>query len=394
MRRILILSDIHALSRDLTKSYAGRTGGKLYVEDRTADKNSLLAVADALNSQKGQIDLLLCLGDLAHQAKLSVTMCVWHDIQRVAQLLEIPSVAAVTGNHDIASRSEDFKNEIPSDFLRHIYPMFPIDLPVVSDEYRLNSHAVTTIGDMSLVLIDTCSLHGYGGINADKIYNTGHLSAASVNSIIQKIGTAGARFYMVAMHHHPKRVDELKDPDYDQVVGGEYLLSELGKLPIPGIVVHGHKHMVKLRKSNEASNSPWILSASSLAANAYENMESYFSNQFHLIDIERPANMDFVRGKLRSWEWAANHWVKSENEVMRHEVGFGAQMGVKDVASAITGIVTSGFVSASEASVVVPDLPYLTSSAISDLRDELAKSKIQLLSEGLTPLAGFFRSGE
>lgn len=349
-------------------TYAGRSGSKLFIEDRTADKNCLLAIVDALESWKGSIDLLLCLGDLAHQAKKAVTMCVWADLQHVATSLEIPRVAAVTGNHDIASRPDTFQNEQPSQFLRHLRPPFPYPTALISEEYTLHSYAYTDVGNMALVLVDTCSLHGYGGSKADDIYNKGHIAGATIRSIVHRLKNSAAHFYLVAMHHHPQRVDQLADPDYDQIPDGDMLLDELSKLTMPGIIVHGHKHLVSLRRAGASTNAPWLFSASSLAANAYENMERYFSNQFHLVEIERPINESAIRGKILSWEWAANHWAESENEVMRHRVGFGARRSVADIAVEVAKLVTSGFYPFADVVRSVADLPYLTTQDIAQLR--------------------------
>jgi predicted MPP superfamily phosphohydrolase len=393
MLRALIISDIHALSRDLHKvsAYNGRTGSKLFVEDRTPDKNCLLAISEAVSGFRTKIDVLLCLGDLAHQAKRSVTMAVWNDIQRVANALSIPVILAVTGNHDIASRPEDFQDEAPSQFLFQLDPQFPSQKPKVASDYRRDSYAVTKIGDACFVLVNTCSLHGYGASNAAEVFNRGHLSEANIATMCKSIASSKAQYYLVLMHHHPRRVDEIADHDYDQLATGEVLIAALARLDIPGMIVHGHKHFVALRQSGISSAAPWLLSASSLAANAYEDMARYFSNQFHLLEIERPTNEEFIRGRVLSWEWATNQWVKSDNEVMRHAVGFGSQKSVAEIAHALSTFVTAGFVSFDDALRAAPDLPYLTAVGVRDLKDQLRRHGIELYSGDFERVSGFFR---
>lgn len=393
MIRFLIVSDIHALSRDMYNSsiYKGRAGGKLYIEDRTKEKNSILAIPTALHEYIGEIDVLFCLGDLAHQAKKAVAIGVWADIQRIAETLKISHVFGVTGNHDIGSRAEDFNNELPAKFLRQLYPPFPYNDEGIAERYALNAFASIEMGEAIIVLADTCSLHGYGGVNAPSIFDKGHLSEEAVNSIVADIKASSATYYILAMHHHPRRVDEISDPDYDQLPTGEYLLKELGKLDKPGMIVHGHKHFVAIRRGGTAANSPWILSASSLAANSYENMERFFSNQFHLVELERPGVSLAVQGRMFSWEWMTNQWVKSENEVMRHTTGFGAQKTPSEIAAIIDPLVSEGTLTIEEAAQTVADVQYLTNDGIRELKDELKRRHIHVYKGDYDQVAAFFR---
>lgn len=394
MIRALVLSDIHALSRDLKacNGYAGSTGSKLYIEDRSLDKNSILAISSALKEYKGTIDFLICLGDLAHQAKQTVLMCVWSDIYRLAYQLEIDLVCAVTGNHDVASRPEDFKSAVPAHHLTLIHPSFPCSETLVSEEYNLRSYAKYEHDQLCLILIDTCTLHGYGGTDVSSIYRRGHLSGEIIEKIASTISSSPCIFYIVAMHHHPRRVIAT-DGDNDAIENGDLLLEKLTSTGKPGIILHGHKHVVSLSQTGSGLNQPWVLSASSLAANAYENMERYFSNQFHILEIERPLKSMGIRGKLFTWEWAANTWIKSDNHMMHHDVGFGASRSMFDIANDLETMVTTGFFSKNDVAKTIPDIDYLTMSQIEELHNLLGARSIDALYHQSSALSGFIRRG-
>ncbi|WP_162791997.1 hypothetical protein [Pseudosulfitobacter sp. DSM 107133] len=98
--KFLIISDVHAISEELSKlpdghGYHGEDGSGFRIEHRTKSSNRILALGDCLNDQAGQIDVLVCLGDFAHQAKKLVLLQVWHDLHEVAQRLKIPMVIGI-----------------------------------------------------------------------------------------------------------------------------------------------------------------------------------------------------------------------------------------------------------------------------------------------------------
>ncbi|TPN47744.1 MULTISPECIES: metallophosphoesterase [unclassified Mesorhizobium] len=394
--RALVVSDIHAMSRDLAAAggYVGRTGGKLIIEDRSFSNNALVSIPRALQDYEGTIDVLFCLGDLAHQAKKTVLMCVWNDLHHIAAKLRIPSVIAVTGNHDVASRPEDFKDAAPSQFLKEIFPCFPSDQLDLSRAYDSQSYAFKEVGKAGVLLIDTCSLHGYGGGNADKIYNKGFISRDVVDSAVDTIKKSSSEYYIVVMHHHPRRVDLIVDSTYDEAENGEYLLSALEQSGKPGILIHGHKHFVSLKRAGNKPQSPWVFSASSLAANAYENMERFFSNQFHLVDFESVAKGGYLRGRIRSWEWGTNKWDFSENEMMKHSVGFGSSLSTDTLASEVAKIVQKGHYDIEELKSNLPDLGYLTPDEIKDLVEKLKALSITTYKGDTDQVAAFFRSAD
>ena len=126
--RLLVISDIHCLSKDIEKGggYFGSTGSDFFVEERSSRRNPILAVLHACQKMSPKIDALICLGDLAHQSKRLPFMQAWNDLHQLSRELSIHDVLAVTGNHDVLSRAEDVLDaETRLEFLQTVNPDFP-----------------------------------------------------------------------------------------------------------------------------------------------------------------------------------------------------------------------------------------------------------------------------
>lgn len=361
--KILVISDLHAMSTELKNkdAYVGRTGGKLYVENRNPKENQILAMHKALSRYSGQIDILFCVGDIAHQAKKIVTMLAWRDIHDLSKSLGIKEVIAVTGNHDIASRPDDFEEDEPRAFLHKLTPPFPSSDPDFNSSYQSNGIARKHIGRSQIIAIDTCKLHGYGGANASSIFNKGHISNGVIEKLSEFASSQRGDYNIILMHHHPRKIDEIEDRDYDFIANGADLIRTLEQSQTPSLIVHGHKHFVRLTGPGDNVFSPMVFSASSFAANAYEDMERFFSNQFHLIDIKSVNSKNRLVGCINSWDWVGSKWESAKNERMPGYVGFGRLDDVDAIALKIYNVVNrGGSLIGQQARSEVPDLEWCT----------------------------------
>lgn len=336
--RALIISDIHCLSRDITKipggaGYHGIAGSSFFIEDRSRHLNRILAIESCLNDQVGAIDVMLCLGDFAHQSKQLAFLQSWNDIATVARSLKIPSIVGITGNHDIASRIEDMSDaEQRVDFLRSV-PNFPTANEAANLEYFASGHCELEFDDALLIAVDTCRVHGLGldAATTQRVWSRGHITYKMIDEIRARIERTSKDHILLIMHHHPERVDATIDTDSDQMDQGMNLLQSLGEIPKAIFLLHGHKHMVRLKRATVGTNPPIILSAASLAAHAYPGSPAYYSNQFHILEVDHNETSR-AHGRVLSWDWGSSKWEPSRKPDMPYSQRFGPEISLPDLA--------------------------------------------------------------
>ena len=112
------MSDLHAMSKEihaLEGGYSGESGSILKAEDRSKRTNPVLGIATALKNYPETIDLMLCLGDITHQAKQLPLIVTWRDIYDLSVELDIPELIGVVGNHDVLSSCLLYTSPSPRD---------------------------------------------------------------------------------------------------------------------------------------------------------------------------------------------------------------------------------------------------------------------------------------
>lgn len=390
--KILVISDIHAMSKDLldlTEStqpkpsgeakggYSGSTRGNVLVEERSTRKNRLLAIPNFLTEGdlSGEIDCLICLGDLAHQCKKGVLQIIWQQLNDIAADLKIPKILAVSGNHDVAAHEVDFENGLPNDILKKLSPPFPIQDPQKKSDYHADKFTLVEEGNIGIILIDTSSLLGYSGANKKDLWSKGFISDDTIVAIESRIKASSCTAFVIAMHHHPAKVHRQNDIETDYIENGANFLKMLEDSGKHCFVLHGHKHFVSFRKYSNTTNAPWILSASSLAAKAYPNMEEHYKCQFHILDVNLNSSPTSLFGQISSWDWVVHQWEKASSSGMTHLIGFGRQATIPDIANSVFSEVSiGGTLSGKTAFEKVPELKLLTQEDIDQLQQQLSKN--------------------
>jgi Icc-related predicted phosphoesterase len=372
--KILLVSDIHAMSREIEKlkGYAGPSGGLLRVEDRTTISNPILAVANALQDDNRPFDLLLCLGDLTHQAKQLPLMIAWHDLHTVAKKLSISEVIGIIGNHDVMSRADTPEDiEQRTEFLQCISPDFPSADVAFNLEYFAHGAASRIYGKCLLIALNTCRSHGFGFSTETtaQIFEKGTLTDNMLAKVVELIGTTPATHIVVAMHHHPRKVSTSENEASDEMAKGWVLLEALAKTGKPTLVLHGHKHFVNVKPVNEDPASPIVFSSASLCAYPFELGDTQYSNQFHVVEFDMGVT-DRPVGKILSWDWGATKWEVSTREHMPYEVYFGAKPDISKIA-AVLAQQSATYLDKAKLYGVVPELMYASNDDISALNLKL-----------------------
>jgi len=377
--RTLVISDIHCLSKDIeaANGYAGPNGSDFFIEERNARRNPILAIPHAWKAGAPKIDALICLGDLAHQSKRLPFLQAWHDLHQLAKTLDIHEVLAVTGNHDVLSRAEDVLDaETRLEFLRSVTPDFPYRDQTFKRDYFGTGVAAKRLGNCCIIAIDTCRTHGHGSsANISKqIWEVGHISTAMRELVIDAIKSSDATHFLIIMHHHPDRVDDINDIHADSMKDGAEFLRDIGDLGKKCIVLHGHKHQVHLKHSLHGSPPPVVFSAATFASNPYPSQSRGFENLFHVVEVDMDEHR-FPAGAIYSWTWNGAQWVESKHADMPYHVPFGRRVDVADIARTLGEIQITSKVTASELHERCPDLKFLHINQIDALNEELRPFK-------------------
>lgn len=372
--RFLVLSDIHAVSSDLSllEAYGKEKVSGCDIESKNVQNNPLLGIPSAAAQYKGKIDGVLCLGDLAHHAKKLPLQETWRVIHQVASDLNVKLVLGVTGNHDIASRPENFEELEKIGYIRRIQPSFPSENSAFNDSYFLKGVASMDLEDTTLVCIDTCRLHGYGGSKKSDVFTVGNVTDEMISLVVEQAQVTASKKVVVMMHHHPEKVDEVFDTDADVMARGRELLAALADVDKPVFLLHGHKHMVKLKYAAGKSQPITLLSAASLSCLPYSVEHQLAANQFHILEISDGPGKYGERGNLFSWEWRVNAWKPSHQPYMSHQLTIGKPPDLPGVLSSLRKMPLVGFVLREELLEKVPDLVFASAAELDELNNHLA----------------------
>ena len=408
--KLLVISDLHAMSQDLLTvcesahtngasipgGYNGSTRGLYFIEDRSPSKNRVLALKKAIevSQHAGEIDALICLGDIAHQCKRAVALTAWRDISDVAEDLGINEVIAVPGNHDVAAHEVDFARGSPNAFLEEIRPTFPHIDSTISQNFHRDQFACFERFNTLVVIINTCSLIGYGGAKKEDLFRKGFISEKVLSGLEDEISKTTCASVIVAMHHHPIQVHNTQDLQDDFIEAGPTLIDVLQRVGKPSIILHGHKHFVNFKAANSNTNAPWILSSSSLGAKPYDGFEENYSCQFHVIEISTELrNENSMRGKIWSWDWILSAWEPARSNGLPAQTGFSNATDLRTLAHEIHSLVKDGgTLSGQKAKDKVPELDFLTIDRLEDLKKTLRQvHRVECVSEGGNSKLSFYK---
>ncbi len=266
-------------------------------------KNPISGLFRLITEASLRADLLLCPGDLGHQAQQIAIQYAWSSLHRMKTLINAVDLMATAGNHDLDSRH--LVNEYDAlEFLKGLSPAFPFADESLNDKFW-SRHFVVCEGDGYRVLVlNSSAYHGAGGKEIDH----GRIAETTIAKIKRTLEDLDPKPVNVLLcHHHPQQHMEVKLGEYDVMKNGQLLLDLLGSGKFGRwLIVHGHKHHPKLAYASGGGSSPTIFSAGSLCANLYPELQSIARNQFHLISIPvgQIANLGLI-GIVESWDWAS-----------------------------------------------------------------------------------------
>jgi 3',5'-cyclic AMP phosphodiesterase CpdA len=334
-------------------------------------KHPISGLVKLIEQEDLSADLLLCPGDLSHQAKPGPLKYAWQALHKIKSVLGAELVVATAGNHDLDSRyiynSFDAKG-----MLQSLDPPFPLDSDDQNDKFWSRNFVVLERSGYRLVVLNSSAYHGAG----ENEINHGRVSDATISALQSHLSKLERRTVNILLcHHHPQMHMELGLGDYDTMRNGQMLLDLLGRGSFGRwLIIHGHKHHPKLTYASGSATSPIIFSAGSLSAALYEKLAATVRNQFYLMTLPlMPTPGLGLSGKIRAWDWAPGvGWSKAgEGSGMPPMCGFGFRGEPLVVAERIRSAVVEDKASWKTVISAVPEVDYMMPQDFALLRVEL-----------------------
>jgi predicted phosphodiesterase len=331
-------------------------------------------------------DLLLCPGDLGHQASPVGIQYAWKELHSVGQLLNAKTVTATAGNHDIDSRYLG-DDHAPEHILKGLVPQFPFSDDTLTDRYWGRAYAILDKEDYRLLVLNSSAYHG----NTPVEKNHGRVDRQTLNEIEKDLKLRDRKEVNIFLcHHHPQQHSELELGEDDYMRHGQLLLNLLGSGHFGDwIVIHGHKHHPKITYAAGGASAPVVFSAGSLASKLFIPVQSVSRNQFYLISIE-PERIETlgIAGTGRAWDWAhGTGWVPSgDDSGLPANFGFGAKLKAGAVTSQILPLVQAAPLDWNHLLVQLPIVRYILPTDLKLLEEHLREHGITITRDRSGPV--------
>jgi len=296
--KLAIVSDLHGFDSG-TNSEGGPSH---YDVNPSRDRNQcpIENLRSLIQKQKLSADLLLCPGDLVHQACRSSLPKVWKELNDLAILLGVSHTIATAGNHDVDSRLQ-YTSYDPNEGLKTLQPGFPTNDLTLKRQYWADHFFFFQHDYLRLLVLNSSAYH----TNKDEIEH-GRISNNTLKGISNELNPSTQETFNVLLcHHNPQKHSELMLGEPDEIKGGQLLLDLLQRPNQLGwLVIHGHKHHPKLTYAAGNSGSPIVFSAGSFASTLYPELREETGNQFYILDIDK-LNLSTrgLVGTFRCWDW-------------------------------------------------------------------------------------------
>lgn len=339
---IAVASDIHAYERG-GEDVAAPSHYEITTAMSEVGSNPVYALKQLIEREGIKADLLLCPGDLGHQARPSAISHAWQQLQVLASAMGGARLVASSGNHDVDSRNT-YNDHDAKGVLLDLEPPYPLLEMELCDRYWARNFAVVAEPRYRLVVLNSCAYHGTGSLQEHLHGRVAERTLARLKSALQS--TPAPPVNVLLCHHHPQPHMELKLGDYDVMKNGQLLLDLLGEGGFGRwLVVHGHKHHPKIVYASGSSTSPVILSAGSLCAQLFLELQTKARNQFHLVrfSLEEVKARGLV-GTVQSWDWAFGEgWVEAgARSGLPRFCGFGTRLDPLVLAREIVEVYREG----------------------------------------------------
>jgi hypothetical protein len=372
--RIGVLSDLHAHD-----SRIDGAGGGRFLDVSTSlssfTVNPIAGLFRLIEKKELRADVLLCGGDISDKAQQTAAQMAWQWVIEVGSRLKASTVVGTPGNHDLDSRHLQNKFD-PKGLLQQLLPSFPIPGDQrLNDMFWSRHFSYIDSEDLRIVTLNSAAFHG----GAEGELTHGRIADYTLNNLNELLGSLHPkRVNIILCHHHPlKHRELLEDDDYEVMKNGEILLDMLSD-PSMGewMVIHGHRHVPRIRYASGGNWQPIVFSAGSFSGQLYPGNTA--ANQFYIIEFRLEPGCDVgLAGYIEAWDWhLGKGWQPASSQSgLPHKTGFGWRGSLRQLADKVAAALTEPAVKWATMVLRVPELEYLMERDIRALAHLLALSQ-------------------
>jgi predicted phosphodiesterase len=373
--KLAVMSDLHCRLR------TDANDSMLVVGDcrKPVTQHPVQSLLDLINREQtlASADFLLIPGDLANKARLEGLSQGWDFALEVGQALKCQRIFPVLGNHDIESRRADATiTRDPMYNPRNLRPGFPFFEEALCQQFFSEGFCIVEPNpSIRFVLINSVIDH-LDSLSAER----GSFGEDRINRLRLALEPRPKVAICVAMlHHHPVLHSGLFVQDVDVIQTGDSLMRAL-RQGACSLVIHGHKHMARLRREDAT----YVFAAGSLGA-LLNAQGTSMGNMFHLIELRADSLGDRVKGCIRTWTFQlGTGWIPSNLRYkgFPHVTGFGRAATIEQMGGALKALSDSRpdarYFTEDEVLQVASDLLYSTPDDYELLNKRLADHKLKL----------------
>ena len=385
--KIAVASDLHAFTAGTPTDDPSHLSTDL--PELPINNHPIASLLDRISTHQLTADYLLCPGDLGDKADPAGIAYAWQQIHRLGSALKVKHTLATTGNHDLDSRYK--KNKVdPKGFLQGLSPPYPFPEEDLQNKYWSRNFAILDDKEhpCRILVLNSCAYHG-GGLDETA---HGRISDATLSALKAELQKREEKPVNICLtHHHPQKQEDIDFDDYEVMDGGQALLTALGSGEYGRwLIVHGHKHFPKIGYAQGCSSAPVVLSAGSLTANLYKELQTRARNQFYLIEIHLTEIDNYgLVGQIYAWDWAVGlGWAPSAGPAsgLPKISGFGYREDAKLLARRVSTKLTHDVEDWGKLSDLQKELKYLLWADYKILKQELSKLGYTILEQDGVPV--------
>jgi len=261
------------------------------------------------------VQVILCPGDLTHQADESALNYIWSELNAFSKETKIPIIVS-PGNHDYDWKQRHSINAIG--LLSRVTPGYPV-IGNVSTKYNIleDGFSLHEAGDFSILNINTMA-------DARKNPDADELVISINEDRLGKIYLAAnenrkSKYRIVMLHHHPlAHVGVQYEGDNDRLINGDQLITEFASFGYH-FLLHGHKHLPRLKKTDGLN----VLACSSFSATGDAHIANNLTNLCHIVNFEDNSKL----GRIQSFSFLPMlGWTDQRTSCFPSIIGFGAEI--------------------------------------------------------------------
>jgi hypothetical protein len=319
---VAVTSDLHAYAK-LPENHQRPSHLSISTGEQQPENHPIAGLLEIIKRDEISANVLLCPGDLAHQACPESIRYAWTTLQQIQEALKAKHLLGTAGNHDLDSRYLH-GNPDAAQTLKNLDPQFPCAKTALANQYWARDYTIVELPPAVIVILNSSAHHGH----AENETNHGRITKDVLSSL--RTGMPALATFPIKIllcHHHPHQHAELNLGATDVMENGQQLLDLLAGDPSgTWLVIHGHKHHPKISYAAGGGNSPIVFASGSLCSDLFLELQTAARNQFHVITFDPDAIQRLgLVGRIRSWYWQyGTGWASAKRGTgLPIECGFG-----------------------------------------------------------------------